>query len=378
MQIDLDPAATGTVELKLDQVYKARPFKETDTVKLVDIESKLLTKFHGKPTRMRAGVVLPPSFAKEPDRKYPVVYEIPGFGGEPLRRAFGAAGRKAWDVAGAEMICVVLDPNCRLGHHVFADSANNGPVGHGARRGADPAHREDVPRDRHRAVPHRPLVRRLEQPVAAGHLPRHLRRVLVHRPGPGRLPRLPADQRLRRRARTCSPTPTASARPLARDRRRSRRSSTSRSRTWRSSWAAAGNSARSRPCSARGDRTASRASSGTARPGAIDSEIAAAWEKYDIRLVLERNWKTLGPKLAGKLHVYMGDVDTFYLEGATRLLKESLAKLKSDAVVELFPKKNHGNLVDAAPPQADERGDGRRGTQAREGRAAVAAPRPRP
>ena len=71
-------------------------------------------------------------------------------------------------------------------------------------------------------------------------------------------------------------------------------------------------------------------------------------EKYDIRLVLERNWKTLGPKLAGKIHVYMGDEDTFYLEGATKLLKKSLEDLKSDAVVELFPKKNNGNLIDAA------------------------------
>src|SRR5207248_1904303 len=61
----LDPAATGPVELKLDRVSKPRPFPETDTVKLVDIDSPLLTKFHGRPMRQRAGVVLPPSFAKE-------------------------------------------------------------------------------------------------------------------------------------------------------------------------------------------------------------------------------------------------------------------------------------------------------------------------
>jgi hypothetical protein len=84
------------------------------------------------------------------------------------------------------------------------------------------------------------------------------------------------------------------------------------------------------------------------KTGAIDPAVAKSWEKYDIRLTLDRNWKELGPKLAGKLHVYMGEEDTFYLEGATRLLKESLTNLKSDAVVELFPKKNHGNLVDAA------------------------------
>ena len=119
--------------------------------------------------------------------------------------------------------------------------------------------------------------------------------------------------------------------------RQGRRSSTSRSRTWRTSWAAAASSARSRPSSARA------APDGKPRPlwdrktGAIDPEVATAWEKYDIRLVLERNWKTLGPKLAGKIHVYMGEEDTFYLEGATALLKESLAELGSDAVVELFP-----------------------------------------
>ena len=81
--------------------------------------------------------------------------------------------------------------------------------------------------------------------------------------------------------------------------------------------------------------------------GNIDPAVARSWEKYDIRRVIETNWQALGPKLAGKIHVRMGEEDTFYLEGATMLLKESLKKLGSDAVVEIFPKRNHGNLVDA-------------------------------
>jgi S-formylglutathione hydrolase FrmB len=79
--------------------------------------------------------------------------------------------------------------------------------------------------------------------------------------------------------------------------------------------------------------------------GKIDADVAKSWERYDIRLVLERNWKELVPKLAGKLHVYMGAEDTFYLEGATALLKESLARLQSDAVVEIFPGHDHSSLV---------------------------------
>ena len=53
----------------------------------------------------------------------------------------------------------------------------------------------------------------------------------------------------------------------------------------------------------------------------------------------------LGPKLVGKLHVFMGTEDTFYLDGATARLKESLARLGSDAVVELHPGKDHSTLL---------------------------------
>jgi hypothetical protein len=79
--------------------------------------------------------------------------------------------------------------------------------------------------------------------------------------------------------------------------------------------------------------------------GAVDLKVARSWEKYDIRLILERNIKTLGPKLRGKVHVFMGDVDTYYLDGATKLLKKSLESLDSDAVVEFHPGKNHGTLM---------------------------------
>ena len=57
----------------------------------------------------------------------------------------------------------------------------------------------------------------------------------------------------------------------------------------------------------------------------------------------------LGPRLAeGKVHVYMGADDTFYLEGAARLLKQTLEHLGSDAVVEILPNRDHGTLLDRA------------------------------
>jgi hypothetical protein len=89
--------------------------------------------------------------------------------------------------------------------------------------------------------------------------------------------------------------------------------------------------------------------------GAIDPEVAKAWEGYDLRLVLERSWPTLGPKLKGKLHVITGDLDTFYLEGAVKLLKESLARLGSDAVVEIIPNRDHSTILDTVLAQRLDR-----------------------
>ena len=125
--VDLKVKESGPISLTIDHLIADRKFAEYDRVKLVDIPSPLLSAFHGKPIHLRAGVVLPKSYAEEADKRYPVIYEIPGFGGDH-HAAFNVAARKLPE-GGVEMIHVVLDPSCRLGHHVFADSANNGPYG---------------------------------------------------------------------------------------------------------------------------------------------------------------------------------------------------------------------------------------------------------
>jgi hypothetical protein len=58
--------------------------------------------------------------------------------------------------------------------------------------------------------------------------------------------------------------------------------------------------------------------------GEIDKTVAAAWRKYDLRHILESNWATLGPKIAHKLNVYVGDMDSYYLNNAVEKLNEFL------------------------------------------------------
>ena len=59
--------------------------------------------------------------------------------------------------------------------------------------------------------------------------------------------------------------------------------------------------------------------------GEIDHQVAESWrENYDLRHILERDWATLGPKLAGKIHIYAGDMDNYYLNNAVYLTEEFL------------------------------------------------------
>lgn len=56
--------------------------------------------------------------------------------------------------------------------------------------------------------------------------------------------------------------------------------------------------------------------------GAIDPEVAAYWkEHYDLRYILQRDIATLGPKLAGKMHFAVGDMDTWYLNNAVHMMQ---------------------------------------------------------
>lgn len=60
--------------------------------------------------------------------------------------------------------------------------------------------------------------------------------------------------------------------------------------------------------------------------GEIDHTVAEAWKKYDLRYQLETNWAQLGPKLRGKLHIYCGSMDTYYLNNAVYLMEDFLKK----------------------------------------------------
>lgn len=117
------------VDLALTQVVQAAPFTPVlgSDGKVVAEEftfrSELLSAFHRREMTLRAGVIFPQSY--DAARKYPVIYEIPGFGGDHTMARWGAQRRPSPLAAAAFRI--VLDPESANGHTLFADSANNGP-----------------------------------------------------------------------------------------------------------------------------------------------------------------------------------------------------------------------------------------------------------
>ncbi|MAD62369.1 MAG: hypothetical protein CME44_07895 [Haliea sp.] len=79
--------------------------------------------------------------------------------------------------------------------------------------------------------------------------------------------------------------------------------------------------------------------------GVIDPEVAEYWrENYDLRHILQRDWKTLGPKLQGKLHIYVGEMDNSYLNNAVYLMEEFLERTTApyyDGVIDYQPRAGH-------------------------------------
>ncbi|WP_263357493.1 hypothetical protein [Acidicapsa ligni] len=59
--------------------------------------------------------------------------------------------------------------------------------------------------------------------------------------------------------------------------------------------------------------------------GEIDHKVAAYWhDHYDLDAILARDWETLGPQLRGKIHLYVGSDDTYFLNDAVYRMEDFL------------------------------------------------------
>ncbi len=95
------------------------------------------------------------------------------------------------------------------------------------------------------------------------------------------------------------------------------------------------------------------------KTGVIDKKVAEYWkENYDLSYIMNRDWKTIGNKLKGKVHIYCGDMDNYYLNNAVYLTEAMLKALDNpiyDGEVDYGDRAEHCWNGDHTQPNAISR-----------------------
>jgi enterochelin esterase-like enzyme len=354
----LNPAGTVPVELLLSKRQEARVApKDSENVKLAEFQSPMLTAFWGRPVKMRAGVVLPPSFRANPKQTYPTVFHVHGFGGNHYGawRAEAGLTKAMSEGKQMEMIHVFLDGSFPTGHHEFADSVNNGPWGRALTE-------EFIPYlEKHFRLMPRPYARFLMGHSSGGWSTLWLQITYPEVFG-GTWSTAPDPVDLRSFT-------GIDVTPNSTDNAYRNRDGKAKNLVRMNGQEVATIEEFVKQEEVQGEYGGQFASfewvwspkDKDGRPmklfnrvtGELDPEVLQAWQRYDIRLILEKNWAKLEPKLRGKINVICGDADTFHLNEAVAMLCDFFKRKGSDAVCELVPGRDHGNLFRPSPAYPD-------------------------
>jgi len=317
--------------------------RDTDWVKFVKIKSELLSAFWGRDMYIGANVLLPRDFDNEPDRHYPVLYlqgHFPGRraplgfteGAEESRR--GADVYKYWTSDGAPKVIAVTfrDANPFYDTSYEINSANMGPSG-------DATVRELIPylEEEFRGIG-QPWARVLAGGSTGGwealalqvFYPDDFVGTWAWCPDPVNFDYYQivnvyendnayfSDAGWVRVERPNQRRPDGNIVSTVRQENLFELAAGPNSRgggqwdVWEALFGPVGEDGYPQPI---WDR----------KTGAIDHAVAEYWrEYYDLTDYLSRNWSAVGPKLQGKIHVAVGDMDSFYLNEGVYLLQEFL------------------------------------------------------
>ncbi len=381
-RVQLNPAAGFNVKLSLTK--KIPPVvvpPDTEWVKRVKIQSKMLSEFWGRPVYLGATLLLPKGFDQNPNQKYPAIYIQGHFGLNPpfgfttrtvppeteeqrktrLARSAREPGpefSKAWMSDDfPRMVAITFQhPTPYYDDSYAVNSANNGPYG-------DALTQELIPylEEKFRLVA-KPEARVLTGGSTGGweslalqiFHPKFFNGVWSLYPDPvdfryyqmsdvykdDNAFEVPAGdwaKLIRPLSRNADGQVTLTMREMCRLEAvlGSNVRSGQQIAAWDAAYGPVGKDGYPRPI---WDRLT----------GKIDREVALYMRDngYDLRYNLEKNWSKIGNDLVGKIHVYCGDMDNYYLNLAVYHLEDFLKAAnnpKSEAVFEYGrPMKPHG------------------------------------
>jgi len=328
LEMEVNPSEKNVVSLHMTDIIPPIEVPEdTRWVKRFKIQSKLLSEFWGQPIYLGATVLLPKGYEENPNLSYPTVYHQGhfslrpplGFSEEPENDFF-----KAWTSDDfPRFIAVTLQhPTPYFDDSYAVNSANNGPYG-------DAIHQELIPEIEKRFRTIQQGYARLLTGGSTGGWESFALQVMYpdFYGGTWSFAPDPLDFRnvegfniyedtnafYREQGKYKTPIvntqdPETGAVKLTSEQRNlmelvngTKGRSGEQLDIWSAVFGPVGEDGYFKPLfdKATGD---------------IDPEVAQYWlENYDLRHYLEQNWEELGPKLQGKLHVFCGDMDNFFL-----------------------------------------------------------------
>ncbi|MFK7924143.1 MAG: alpha/beta hydrolase-fold protein [Bacteroidia bacterium] len=341
------------IKLSLKNIVAPRKLADHELVKLVDFKSDALSNWWGKEMRLKASVLLPSDY--DASKSYPIRYNVAGYGGRYTRinRLVGYKSFISWweSDESPQIINVFLDGEGPFGDSYQMDSDNSGPYGYSLINELIP-HIESTYRGTNTAK-----TRFVDGCSTGGwvslglqlYYPETFNGCFSYSPDAidfshYQLINIYKDQNAftnefgyeRPVARTTDGEPQLALRNFIQY-----ENILGPSNTYLNSGGQF--SAHTALYSPKGDNDLPKPLFDPVS-GDIDSEVAEHWKKYDFSLYTEENWTELAPKLEGKIYVWMGDMDNFYLNPATRAYDKVLKGLKnpvSDAQIEYSPMEGH-------------------------------------
>lgn len=333
VRVHFDPAATTPIRLVADQVIPPIEWpKDTAQVKHLRFQSALLSRWWGHPIYLGATVLLPKGYAEHPEVRYPVIYVQGHYSLRAPERYDDPKSdfRDYWLADGSPRVIMVTlqHPSPYYDDSYAVNSANNGPYG-------DAIQTELLPavESRFRII-RQPWARILAGGSTGGWISVALQ---VFHPDfyGGSFASCPDSLDFRyhqivnlyddenaywrddgwvRVERPDTRKPDGNITSMMKDENWYELAVGDHSRSggqwdiWEASFGPVG--ADGYPARIWDKRT-----------GVIDHGVAAYWkEHFDLRHILQTQWATLGPKVADKLHIYVGDMDTYYLNMGVRMM----------------------------------------------------------
>lgn len=340
------PGYGSPVNLALSNVVKPGPPVMHSLVKEVSVKSNMLTRFYNNPVHIKASVIVPSTYGSDTSATYPAVYVIPGFGATHKDIDWVAEGMDIQN--NTDKIFVVLNPECVTGHHLFVNSDNNGPRATSLVTEVIPALQQQF-RIRneagsrflfgHSSGAWSSIWLQLTYPDFFGGAwctapdPvdfSSFYNINIYKPGENVF--YTRDKKPRY-LESLSASDYQLTYKLLSDRE----------------WVIG-----------QGEQYGSYEAayspkSKTGKPmqlwnrqtGQINTSAAKAWARYDIHKYILNNLGTLKNKAAGKIHVYVGNNDDYYLQRPLELISRSMNRLKSDIIkVDFLDGYDHFSILD--------------------------------